>query len=189
MAFRTSVLRDIGGFDPATGAGTPTRGGEDLLAFLRVLVAGHTLAYRPDAVVWHRHRRTMAALDAQIKGFGVGLGAYLTAAVAHRPGLLVDLLRRLPAGTRYAVRRALTGRTQAGRALTGRTPTCRTARGATATEPATHRRTEPAPAPAADGDPALARLGRLELRGLVHGPFSYLVSLRQDRRFRAESRS
>ncbi|MEU1425218.1 hypothetical protein, partial [Kitasatospora sp. NPDC005751] len=37
-----------------------------------------------------------------------------------------------------------------------------------------------------DGDPGLARLGRLELRGLLRGPFSYLVSRRQDRRFRAE---
>ncbi|WP_329490675.1 glycosyltransferase family 2 protein [Kitasatospora sp. NBC_01246] len=156
MAFRTTVIRDLGGFDPATGAGTPTRGGEDLLAFLRVLVAGHTLAYRPDAVVWHRHRRTMAELEAQIQGFGTGLGAYLTAAVSQRPGLLAELLRRLPAGTRYALRRAV------------------------------------APAPAGpgrggrDGDPGLARLGRLELRGLLRGPFSYLVSRRQDRRFRAE---
>ncbi|MGW4893380.1 glycosyltransferase [Kitasatospora sp. NPDC004240] len=98
MAFRTEVLRAIGGFDPATGTGTPARGGEDLLAFLQVLTAGHTVAYQPDALVWHRHRRTMAALAHQVNGFGVGFGAYLAAAVTHHPGLLADLLRRLPYG-------------------------------------------------------------------------------------------
>ncbi|MFE2728884.1 glycosyltransferase family 2 protein [Kitasatospora sp. NPDC059327] len=165
MAFRTAVIRGIGGFDPATGAGTPTRGGEDLLAFLRVLVAGHTLAYRPDALVWHRHRRTMAELDAQIQGFGTGLGAYLTAAVAQRPGLLADLLRRLPAGARYALRRAGADRTGRGDL------------------DAEGRADGPADG---DRDPGSARLGRLELRGLLNGPFSYLVSRRQDRRFRSE---
>ncbi|AUG81114.1 hypothetical protein CFP65_6458 [Kitasatospora sp. MMS16-BH015] len=104
MAFRTSVLRGIGGFDPATGTGTPTGGGEDLLAFLQVITAGHTLAYQPDALLWHRHRRTGAALDTQLHGFGVGYGAYLTAAVLDRPRLLLALLRRLPAGLRQARR-------------------------------------------------------------------------------------
>ncbi|WP_344466999.1 glycosyltransferase [Kitasatospora kazusensis] len=98
MAFRTGVLRGIGGFDPATGTGTPTRGGEDLLSFLYVLTSGHTVAYQPEALVWHRHRRSMEALTAQIYGFGVGFGAYLTAAVSHRPGLLAGLLKRLPRG-------------------------------------------------------------------------------------------
>ncbi|MEV0191024.1 glycosyltransferase [Kitasatospora purpeofusca] len=169
MAFRTGVLRRLGGFDPATGAGTPTRGGEDLLAFLGVLSAGHTLAYRPDAVVWHRHRRTRAELDAQIRGFGIGLGGYLTAALVHRPALLAELLRRVPAGARYALRR--------------------TAAPATPAVPA-------APATPADHpgeDPrtgaALARLGRIELRGLPRGPAGYLVGRVQDRRFRTGSRS
>ncbi|MFJ9951512.1 glycosyltransferase [Kitasatospora sp. NPDC091207] len=175
MAFRTAVIRGIGGFDPATGAGTPTRGGEDLLAFLRVLVAGHTLAYRPDAVVWHRHRRTMAELEAQIQGFGTGLGAYLTAAVTQRPGLLADLLRRLPAGTRYALRRAGAGRTGRGH-LNGDGGGNGSVNG-TGTGTGTGT---------GDRDPGAARLGRLELRGLLNGPFSYLVSRRQDRRFRSE---
>jgi len=98
MAFRTEVLRALGGFDPAAGTGTPSRGGEDLLSFQQVLTAGHTVAYQPDAIVWHRHRRTMAALAHQIHGFGVGFGAYLAASVAHRPQLLAELVRRLPYG-------------------------------------------------------------------------------------------
>ncbi|WP_405362448.1 glycosyltransferase [Kitasatospora sp. NBC_00085] len=98
MAFRTAVLRALGGFDPATGTGTPSRGGEDLLSFQQVLAAGYTVAYQPDAIVWHRHRRTMEALARQVRGFGVGFGAYLAAAVSHRPSLLAELVRRLPYG-------------------------------------------------------------------------------------------
>ncbi|MER7579260.1 glycosyltransferase family 2 protein [Kitasatospora sp. NPDC097691] len=98
MSFRTDVIRAVGGFDPATGTGTPSRGGEDLLSFQQVLTAGHTVAYQPDAIIWHRHRRTMEALATQVSGFGVGFGAYLAAAISHRPSLLAELLRRLPYG-------------------------------------------------------------------------------------------
>ncbi|MEV4555453.1 glycosyltransferase [Kitasatospora sp. NPDC049285] len=98
MAFKTSVLRAVGGFDPATGAGTPARGGEELLAFFRVLNAGHSVAYQPDAIVWHRHPRTAEELTKQVFNFGVGFGAYLTAAVSHQPGVLAPLVRRLPRG-------------------------------------------------------------------------------------------
>ncbi|WP_051754937.1 glycosyltransferase [Kitasatospora purpeofusca] len=105
MAFRTDLLRAIGGFDPATSTGTPARGGEDLLAFLQVLIAGHTVVYRPDALVWHPHRRSMEALSTQVFGFGVGFGAYLTAAVRHRPELLAALLARVPCGVRQTLRR------------------------------------------------------------------------------------
>ncbi|MQS15204.1 glycosyltransferase family 2 protein [Streptomyces kaniharaensis] len=98
MAFRTDVLREVGGFDPATGPGTPSKGGEDLLAFQQVLSAGHTVAYQPDALIWHRHRRTMDDLNVQVRGFGVGFGAYLAASIAHQPRQLADLLRLLPYG-------------------------------------------------------------------------------------------
>ncbi|MFH9890938.1 glycosyltransferase family 2 protein [Streptomyces luteogriseus] len=105
MAFRAGPLRALGGFDPATGTGTPAHGGDDLLAFFRVLTAGHVLAYQPGAIVWHRHRRTQDALDAQAFGYGAGLGAYLTGALAHDPRMIPALLRRLPRGVRYAVAR------------------------------------------------------------------------------------
>ncbi|OIJ67794.1 glycosyltransferase [Streptomyces mangrovisoli] len=106
MAFRTGTLRALGGFDTATGAGTPGRGGDDLLAFFRVLTAGHTLAYQPSAIVWHRHRRTGDAVAAQAFGYGAGLGAYLTGALLHDPRRLPALLRRLPGGIRHAVTRS-----------------------------------------------------------------------------------
>ncbi len=68
----------LGGFDPALGAGSPARGGEDLDMFVRVLQAGAKLAYEPSAIVWHFHRVDMASLRSQMRGYGVGLGAYLT---------------------------------------------------------------------------------------------------------------
>ncbi|MFJ5777105.1 glycosyltransferase [Streptomyces sp. NPDC093094] len=106
MAFRTEVLRALGGFDTATGAGTPGLGGDDLLAFFEILTAGHTLAYQPRAIVWHCHRRTWDAVSAQAFGYGAGLGAYLTGALLRDPRRLPALLRRLPRGIRYAVTRS-----------------------------------------------------------------------------------
>lgn len=105
MAFRTGLLRSIGGFDPATSTGTPARGGEDLLSFLQVLTSGHTVVYRPDALVWHPHRRSMEALTTQVFGFGVGFGAYLAAATRRQPRLLAALLARVPHGVRQTLHR------------------------------------------------------------------------------------
>ena len=105
MAFRTALLRGLGGFDPATGTGTPARGGDDLLGFFRTLVAGATLAYQPDAVVWHRHSRDQGALPAQAFGYGAGFGAFLAAAMAREPQLLPALARRLPRGIAHAATR------------------------------------------------------------------------------------
>ncbi|MEV6014942.1 glycosyltransferase [Streptomyces sp. NPDC051997] len=106
MAFRTAALRALGGFDTATGAGTPGRGGDDLLAFFEILIAGHTLAYQPGAIVWHCHRRTTDAVAAQAFGYGAGLGAYLAGALLRNPRRLPALLRRLPGGIRYAMTRS-----------------------------------------------------------------------------------
>ncbi|BFV55989.1 hypothetical protein KCMC57_up10930 [Kitasatospora sp. CMC57] len=106
MAFRTGVLRAFGGFDPATGVGTPAHGGDDLLAFFRIVTGGHVLSYQPDALVWHRHRGAPDALPARLYGYGAGLGAYLTAAVTAEPRLLPALLRRVPRGLRHAAAQA-----------------------------------------------------------------------------------
>ena len=104
MAFTAAALREIGGFDPCTGAGTIARGGDDLLAFFRVAAAGHSVVYQPDALVWHQHRQHESALADQAFGYGVGLGAYLTAAIAREPRMVPLLLRRLPRGVLYALR-------------------------------------------------------------------------------------
>jgi GT2 family glycosyltransferase len=97
FAFDTALLRELGGFDEALGAGAPTRGGEDLDVFVRVLRAGRALAYEPAAVVWHHHRADPAALLRQLYGYGTGLTAYLTKCVLERD-VRRDVLRRVPRG-------------------------------------------------------------------------------------------
>lgn len=94
MAFRTQVLRDLGGFDFRLGAGAVTQGGEELDVFTRVLLAGHIIAYTPDALVWHYHRETMAELRQQIRANGVGMGAVITKAVLSDPRVLPQVGRR-----------------------------------------------------------------------------------------------
>jgi GT2 family glycosyltransferase len=113
MAFDTAVLRTLGGFDPATGAGTPARGGDDLLAFLRVLRAGYALVYEPAAILRHAYRRDIEALSRQMFGYGAGLTAYLAGTIADRPSSLFDLLRRVPQGLAYGLGRARSPRLSA----------------------------------------------------------------------------
>ncbi len=98
MAFRTDVLKTIGGFDPALGAGTRARGGDDLAAFFKIIDAGYRLVYEPGAVLWHYHRRDEAGMRRQALGYGIGLGAYLTKLVVDRPTLLLKLAVAAPAG-------------------------------------------------------------------------------------------
>ncbi|WP_419996214.1 glycosyltransferase [Streptomyces boninensis] len=102
MAFRAEVLREIGGFDPATGTGTLARGGDDLYSFVRTLAAGHRLVYEPRALIWHYHRERVEDLTSQAFNYGAGVTAYLTAIVARRPGLLPAFLKRVPGGLRHA---------------------------------------------------------------------------------------
>jgi glycosyltransferase involved in cell wall biosynthesis len=105
MAFRTDALRALGGFDPATGAGTRARGGDDLAAFFGILAGGDRVAYQPAAIVRHLYRRDVEGLRRQMFDYGAGLGAYLTKVVLDHPTLLLDVARRAPAGA-ARVRRA-----------------------------------------------------------------------------------
>ncbi|WP_174887052.1 glycosyltransferase [Streptomyces abyssomicinicus] len=147
MAFRTAVLRSVGGFDAATGTGTPARGGDDLYGFVRVIGDGHRLRYVPRALVWHHHRETWRDLENQAFGYGAGLTAYLTAVLVRRPALLPALLRRLPAGLAHA--RRLTAARDAG--------------GDGAAPGGHDRRDHPWP----------RRLSRLQRRGMLYGPLGY----------------
>jgi glycosyltransferase involved in cell wall biosynthesis len=93
MAFRTAALKELGGFDESLGAGTPTRGGEDIAMFLRLLHAGRCLAFEPAAYVFHTHRRTYPELRRQMNGYGRGLSAMLSAVVRDEPRHIFGLLR------------------------------------------------------------------------------------------------
>ncbi|WP_425580838.1 glycosyltransferase [Streptomyces thermospinosisporus] len=162
MAFRTGVLRAVGGFDPATGAGTPARGGDDLYGFVRVLAHGHRLHYTPRALVWHHHRETWADLETQAYGYGAGLTAYLTAILVNRPALLPAFLARLPRGLAHA------------RALTA----VRDTDGGGAAPGGHDSRSHPWP----------RRLSRLQRRGMLYGPAGYLRARQALRKTAARGR-
>jgi glycosyltransferase involved in cell wall biosynthesis len=99
FAFDRQLLDDLGRFDEALGAGTKTRGGEDLDIFVRVLRAGRAIVYEPAAVVWHHHRADHAALLTQMFGYGTGLSAVITKFML-RADTRREVLRRVPAGLR-----------------------------------------------------------------------------------------
>jgi O-antigen/teichoic acid export membrane protein/GT2 family glycosyltransferase len=98
VAFRTDVLRSLGGYDSALGPGTPAKAGEDLSLFLSVITSGRLLAYTPDAVVYHDHREGHQELISQLRSYGVGLSAMLTRQALASPLHLAAIVRRVPGG-------------------------------------------------------------------------------------------
>lgn len=78
MAIRRELALRLGGFDPRLDAGTVTRSGGDTDMFARILEHGAQICYNPEALVWHRHRRSDAELQECVYGYGVGLYAFLT---------------------------------------------------------------------------------------------------------------
>jgi GT2 family glycosyltransferase len=100
IAFRATVIRGLGGFDPTLGTGTPARGGEDLDIFIRVLQSGSSLAYDPRAMVWHRHPDTGARLRLRAFDYGTALGAMLTKQLLAGPRRR-RILSLAPRGARY----------------------------------------------------------------------------------------
>ena len=95
IAFRTSVLKDIGGFDNALGTGTPARGGEDLAAFIQILTEGGLIAFEPSAILHHMHRGTSGELRHQVFSYGLGLTAMFTSLMVadqrHRRAIVQKL--------------------------------------------------------------------------------------------------
>jgi GT2 family glycosyltransferase len=103
MAFRTDVLRLLGGFDPLLGAGGTVLAGEDIDVLLRVVLGGRAIVYNPAAIVWHRHKRDLPALRHTMYAYGVGLSAVITKTLLASAADRRELLRRLPRGIAYAV--------------------------------------------------------------------------------------
>lgn len=77
LAVRRDVALQLGGFDEALGAGTPSRGGEDLEFLFRAQKAGYAAGYEPLAMLHHEHRPTLVAALEQAEGWGTGMRAYL----------------------------------------------------------------------------------------------------------------
>ncbi|WP_252365059.1 glycosyltransferase family 2 protein [Sphingobium yanoikuyae] len=78
MALRRSVIDLIGPFDPALDAGTRSLAGGDTDLFRQILSNGYQIVYDPQALNWHRHRRSMAELQQQIFGYEAAAFAVLT---------------------------------------------------------------------------------------------------------------
>jgi glycosyltransferase involved in cell wall biosynthesis len=98
MAFRTDVLRAIGGFDNRLGAGTLTHGGEETRALSLLLENGSMILYWPPAITWHYHRRTDDALEKQFFGYSAGLTAFYMSMMLTSPKYVWRILRFVPRG-------------------------------------------------------------------------------------------
>jgi GT2 family glycosyltransferase len=96
IAFRTRVLKGIGGFDNALGTGTPARGGEDLAAFIQILSDGGSIAFEPSAILHHMHRGTSGELRRQVFSYGLGLTAMYTSLMVADKQHLRAIARKLP---------------------------------------------------------------------------------------------
>ncbi len=93
-AFLACALRDPrvrptesgpGPFETLLGAGTPAGAWEDLYCFYRILQAGYSVAYLPEALVHHAHREQLPALTRQLCAYRRGETAFLTLALLrHR---------------------------------------------------------------------------------------------------------
>ena len=93
FALTRAAIADVGEFDEALGASSPSAGGEELDMFLRVIKRGWTIAYEPAAVVWHYGQREMDIVH-QMRSYGRGLGAYAFKHITRGGG--GDMARHVP---------------------------------------------------------------------------------------------
>ncbi|HKE65189.1 MAG TPA: glycosyltransferase [Micromonosporaceae bacterium] len=100
LATRAGVIEQIGGFDPALGAGSLAGGGEDTVALARILLSGGTIAYHPAALTRHFHRSEASEFRRQLIGYGTGLTAGYASLLRSDPRLLLPLLGLLPRAAR-----------------------------------------------------------------------------------------
>ncbi len=103
MAFRASVLREIGGFDPVLGPGSPALAAEELDAFFRVVTNGYQLVYEPAAIAFHPNPPTYESLVQHVYSFGVGLTAFVTKCFLTNPMHLLRFIAKLPYALYFAL--------------------------------------------------------------------------------------
>lgn len=99
MSFDTDYFRSVGGFDEALGPGTVARGGEDLDAPIRAMLAGYDLAFEPAALGWHADDQTGKDFLSLMYTYGLGLTAFLTSHLLD-PSTRGPFLARVPRGAR-----------------------------------------------------------------------------------------
>lgn len=108
MAFTATFLKEEREFDCALGAGTFVGGGEDLVAFVRVIMRGKQLVYAPSALAYHQHRRDYASLRKQVFAYGASVTSYLTKIVIDHPWLLFSIIVRIPSGMKFLLSKTST---------------------------------------------------------------------------------
>jgi GT2 family glycosyltransferase len=113
-AFRAKIFShpEIGLMYEALGVGMPAGCSEDTYLFYKVLKAGYTIVYEPQAHIWHKHRRDMAALRRQIYSYSKGGAAYHLMTLFNDGDLrgLVRLVAELPTSYRWRIKERLRGR-------------------------------------------------------------------------------
>lgn len=78
MAFRTQILRQVGGFDPEFGPGARFRAAEEMELFYRILMDGFELDYDPEAIVYHEPLDRFGQVARIRYTYRVGLGAFFS---------------------------------------------------------------------------------------------------------------
>jgi hypothetical protein len=88
MGFRRSIALELSLFDHEIDCGTAALSGGDHYAFYRAIRAGHSIVFTPEALCWHRDRRTLLELERMMYGYSVGVYCYLLRClIEHRdPG-------------------------------------------------------------------------------------------------------
>ena len=107
MVFRRGAMTALGGFDEALDTGAPLPGGGDLDAFFRIIRAGHVLAYEPQMLVYHEHRRELPALRRQYWSWGLGCMAFLAKSYHADPPVRPIILRFLLWWIKYQIKQGL----------------------------------------------------------------------------------
>lgn len=102
IAVRADTLRALGGFDPALGPGTVAGGAEDLDLYIRLLQAGHTVGFQPDALVWRELPSDLPAARRAAFTHGVSIGVAISKHVSHGNNLAAEVR----AAARHIRRRA-----------------------------------------------------------------------------------
>ncbi len=116
MSVRRQLVLDLGGFDEALDTGRPLPGGGDLDIFYRVLRAGASLVYEPQAAVYHEHRRGLHELKRQYYTWGLGFAAFVEKSRRADPAMALHFRRTMQFWAVYQTARLV-------RRLTGNDPT------------------------------------------------------------------
>lgn len=77
MAFRRSVLMEMGAFDPLLGAGGVLCSGEDADITYRLLSGAKLVVYAAEALVYHKEWKDWSSRKKMERAYGIGAGAML----------------------------------------------------------------------------------------------------------------